>query len=216
VVSLRTIDGLSGIARTPQGGLRIGAMATHRAVERSDAARGYSPALVDAFASVATVRIRNQGTLGGNLAHADPAQDPPPMLIALGAEVVLKSSSRERNVPVEELATGYLTTVIEPGEILTEIRVPPLAAETRATYIKFLPRTQDDYATVSVGATLRMNGDRCEDVRVALGGAAPTALRVRQVEDALRGQPLTDAAIADAAGLVPDLVDPPDDARGSA
>ena len=138
------------------------------------------------------------------------------MLIALGAEVVLKSSSRERNVPVEELATGYLTTVIEPGEILTEIRVPPLAAETRATYIKFLPRTQDDYATVSVGATLRMNGDRCEDVRVALGGAAPTALRVRQVEDALRGQPLTDAAIADAAGLVPDLVDPPDDARGSA
>ena len=216
LISLRRVNQLRGIATGADGGLEIKAMTTHRQLETSPEVQRFCPALAETFGEVATVRIRNQGTIGGNLAHADPAQDPPPMLIALDAEVVLKSASRQRRVRLEELSTGYLTTVIQPDEILTEIHVPPLAAGTRATYIKFLPRTQDDYATVSVGATLRTSGDRCEDVRLALGGVAPTPLRTREVEDALRGQPLTDATIASAASLVPDLVDPPDDARGSA
>jgi carbon-monoxide dehydrogenase medium subunit len=216
LISLRRVKQLRGISTSADGGLDIKAMTTHRQLETSPEVQRFCPALADTFGEVATVRIRNQGTIGGNLAHADPAQDPPPMLIALDAEVVVKSASRERRVRLEELSTGYLTTVLQPDEVLTEIHIPPLASGTRATYIKFLPRTQDDYATVSVGATLRMNGDRCEDVRLALGGVAPTPLRIRQVEDRLRGQPLTDATIASAASLVPDLVDPPDDARGSA
>jgi CO/xanthine dehydrogenase FAD-binding subunit len=110
-----------------------------------------------------------------------------------------------------------LSSVLQPGEILTEIVLPPRPTGERATYVKFLPRTQDDYATVSVAATLRVGPDnRCEDVRVALGGAAPVPLRVKAVEDALRGQQLTDSAIGEAAALVLDIVDPPDDARGSA
>jgi carbon-monoxide dehydrogenase medium subunit len=165
---------------------------------------------------VATVRIRNQGTVGGNLAHADPAQDPPPMLMALDAEVTLMSRRVQRRVPLDALFVGYLTTVIEPGEVLTAIHVPPLARGTRAAYTKFLPRTHDDYATVSVAARLRLDdAGRCEDVRVALGGAAPTPLRARAVEDALRGETLSDQRIAEAAALVLDMVDPPDDARGS-
>jgi carbon-monoxide dehydrogenase medium subunit len=216
LISLRRVKQLRGISTSADGGLDIKAMTTHRQLETSPEVQRFCPALADTFGEVATVRIRNQGTIGGNLAHADPAQDPPPMLIALDAEVVVKSASRERRVRLEELSTGYLTTVLQPDEVLTEIHIPPLASGTRATYIKFLPRTQDDYATVSVGATLRMNGDGCEDVRLALGGVAPTPLRIRQVEDRLRGQPLTDATIASAASLVPDLVDPPDDARGSA
>lgn len=138
------------------------------------------------------------------------------MLIALDAEVVLTNASRQRLVKVEDLATGYLSSVIEPDEILSEIHVPPLAPGTRATYVKFLPRTHDDYATVSVAATLRMNGDRCEEVRVAVGSVAPTPLRLHRVEDVLRGELMTDAAIVSAASMVPELVDPPDDARGSA
>lgn len=168
LISLRRVSQLRGITTGGDGGLDIQAMTTHRQLETSPEVQRFCPALAATFGEVATVRIRNQGTIGGNLAHADPAQDPPPMLIALDAEVVLKSASRERRVRLEELSTGYLSTVIQPDEILTEIHVPPLADGTRATYIKFLPRTQDDYATVSVGATLRMKGDRCDDVRLGL------------------------------------------------
>jgi len=166
---------------------------------------------------VATIRIRNQGTIGGNLAHADPAQDPPPMLIALNAQIVLTNKAGERIIPLEEFFVDYLTTTLQPGEVLTRIQLPPVAKGTRATYQKFLPRTHDDYATVSVAATLRVDADgRCADVRVALGGVAGVPVHARAVEDALRGEDLTDRRIADASALVLDLVDPPDDARGSA
>jgi CO/xanthine dehydrogenase FAD-binding subunit len=192
-------------------------MATHRQLEVSADIRAYCPALAETFGHVATIRIRNQATLGGNLAHADPAQDPPPMLIALDARVVLTSSTGARTIPLEELFVDYLTTTLQPGEVLTSIQLPPLAKGTRATYQKFLPRTHDDYATVSVAATLRVDGDgRCQDVRVALGGAAGVPVHARVVADALRGQEMTDRRIADAAALVLDIVDPPDDARGSA
>jgi len=216
LISLRRVEELRGISVNADGGLTIKALMTHRQLELSSDVQHYCPALARTFGAIATVRIRNQATIGGNLAHADPAQDPPPMLIALGAEVVLQSASRARRICLEEFATGYLTTVTRPDEILTELHLPPVAQGTRATYIKFLPRTHDDYATVSVAATLRTNGDCCEDVRIALGGVAPTPLRTHQVEEALRGKALSDAAIASAASLVPDLLDPPDDVRGSA
>ena len=139
------------------------------------------------------------------------------MLIALNAQITLTSKAGERCIPLENFFVDYLTTTIKPGEVLRNIQLPPLAKGTRATYQKFLPRTHDDYATVSVAATLRVDSDgRCEDVRVALGGVKGVPVHARAVEDALRGQDLTDRRIADAAALVLDLVDPPDDARGSA
>ena len=217
VIALRKIPDLHGISTTDDGGLRIGALATHRQLELAPEVRAYAPALSATFGQVATVRIRNQATVGGNLVHADPAQDPPPMLIALDASVTLRSRDGERSLPAEDLFVDYLTTQLQSGELLTAVHLPPLAAGTRATYLKFLPRTQDDYATVSVAAALRLDGDgRCAHARVALGGAAGVPLRVRAVEDALVGERLTDARIAEAAALVDDLVDPPDDARGSA
>ena len=216
VISLRRIAELRGIRRNNDSGLEIGALTTHRQLELSPEIGGYCPALTATFGEVATVRIRNQGTLGGNLAHADPAQDPPPMLMTLDAEVALASRAGERRVPLDAFFLDYLTTVMAPGEVLTAVHLPPLPSGTRAAYTKFLPRTHDDYATVSVAATLRLDGEgRCEDVRVALGGAAGTPLRARNVEDALRGETPTDARIAEATALVLDIVDPPDDARGS-
>jgi carbon-monoxide dehydrogenase medium subunit len=216
VVLLRQVAALHGIQRTPDGGLEIRALTTHRQAELSPAVQAFCPALAETFARVATVRIRNQATVGGNLAHADPAQDPPPMLIALGAQVVLTSQAGQRTVPLDEFFVDYLTTVLQPTEVLSAIRLPPLPTGTRATYLKFLPRTQDDYATVSVGARMSLDPDgRCAEVRLALGGAAGVPLRARSVEDALRGEMPTEARIAEAAALVPDLVDPPDDARGS-
>ncbi|MGI9147741.1 MAG: FAD binding domain-containing protein [Chloroflexota bacterium] len=216
VVLLRRVAELHGIQPAPDGGLTLRPLATHRQLELSPEVQAYCPALAETFGHVATVRIRNQATVGGNLAHADPAQDPPPMLIALGAHVVLTSHAGERSLPLEEFFVDYLTTTLRAGEVLTAIRLPRLVDGTRAAYQKFLPRTQDDYATVSVAATLRLDADgRCEDVRIALGGVAGVPVHPRSVEDALRGEILTDKRIADAAGLVPDLVDPPDDARGS-
>jgi aerobic carbon-monoxide dehydrogenase medium subunit len=217
VVGLRAIDGLGGIARTPDGGLRIGAMVTHRGVERSSDALGYSPALTGAFASVATVRIRNQATVGGNLAHADPAQDPPPMLAALDATVTARSARGERSIPVAELALEHFTTSLAPGEIITEIILSPLEPGTRETYLKFLPKTADDYATVSVAATLRFAPDgTIAHTRIVLGAVGPTPIRARQVEDALRGEHPTRERLAEAAALVRGEVDPLDDMRGSA
>jgi carbon-monoxide dehydrogenase medium subunit len=217
VIALRKISELRGITAEDDGGLKIGALTTHRQLEMAPAVHAYAPALSETFGHVATVRIRNQATLGGNLVHADPAQDPPPMLIALDASVTLRSQAGERRLPAEELFVDYLTTQVQPGEVLTAVHLPPLAPGTRATYLKFLPRTNDDYATVSVAAALRLDADgRCEHARVALGGAAAVPLRVRVVEDALVGEQLTDARLAEAAALVEDVVDPPSDARGSA
>ena len=217
VVGLRGVKELQGIQRTPDGGLQIRAMATHRQAETSADVKAYCAALANNFSRVATIRIRNQGTVGGNLAHADPAQDPPPMLIALGASAVIASKSGERKIPLDEFFTDFFETAMQPGEVLLSVDLPPLPTNTRVTYKKFLPRTQDDYATVSVAAALRVGQDNtCEDVRIALGAAATTPVHARNVENALRGQRLDAQKIKDASALVRDEVDPLDDLRGSA
>jgi aerobic carbon-monoxide dehydrogenase medium subunit len=217
VVGLSKIASLRGMRRLDHGGLEIRALMTHRQVERSADVLDYCPALADTFARVATIRIRNQATVGGNLAHADPAQDPPPMLIALGGQAVVAGRAGQRRVPLDEFFVDYFETALQPGEVLVSVELPPLPRGTRVTYKKFLPRTQDDYATVSVAAALRVGADSaCEELRLALGGAATTPVRARTVEAALRGQRLTAELIAEAASLVRDEVDPLDDLRGSA
>lgn len=216
VIGLRRIASLGGITSAGDG-LVIGATVTHRAIERSADVARYCPALTRTFASVATVRVRNQATLGGNLAHADPAQDPPPMLMALGAEVVATSATGERTIPVDDLFVDVFTTSLRADEILTSVRFPALAPGARATYLKFLPQTADDYATVSVAATLRLAEDgTVADVRVALGACGPTPVRARSVEAALRGVPPDAKRIADAAARVDADIEPFDDVRGSA
>jgi carbon-monoxide dehydrogenase medium subunit len=217
VVGLQKVGELQGVRRLDQGGLQIRAMTTHRQAEKAAEVQAYCPALVENFSHVATIRIRNQGTVGGNLAHADPAQDPPPMLIALDGQAVIASRQDERRVPLDEFFVDYFETALQPGEVLVSIELPPLPAGTRVTYKKFLPHTQDDYATVSVAAALRVGADNtCQDVRVALGAAATTPVHARNVENALRGQRLDAQKIKDAAALVRGEVDPLDDLRGSA
>jgi aerobic carbon-monoxide dehydrogenase medium subunit len=216
VVDIRRLPELSGLRRSPEGGLEIGATTTHRQAETSADVHAYCPALTETFGHVATIRIRNQGTVGGNLAHADPAQDPPPMLLALGAQVVAQGPGGQRIIPLDEFFVDYFETALARDEVLVAIRCPPLAEGTRATYVKFLPRTQDDYATVAVGATLRLDTEgRCEDVRIGLGSLGSVPLRARKVEAALLGHRLTPDLIAEASELVRDEVDPLEDVRGS-
>ena len=216
VVGLRRIAQLREIGASG-GTLALGALATHGALARAEAVRRHAPALASTFAAVATVRIREQATLGGNLAHADPAQDPPVTLLALDGVAVARSRFGERRVPLDALFADIFETSLEPGELLLRVELPALPAGARTTYKKFLPATFDDYATVSVAAVIATDGvGACTHARIALGGAGPVPLRAREAERSLTGRPLDDAAIREAAALAAAATDPIDDLRGSA
>lgn len=214
IISLARIPGLDGIRREADG-LHIGALTRHRDVETSPIVLDQAPLLAEVYRNVATIRIRNVATVGGGLAHADPAQDPPPGLIALNASVRLVSRRGERTVPVDQLFSDYYETVIAPDELLTEVIVPAPTRDMRHVYLKFLPRTGDDYATVAVAANAWVEGGICHELRVALGAVGPTPVHATAVEAELEGSNVTPEAIRRAAEAVETLVDPIDDFRGS-
>lgn len=214
LVSLHRVPGLTGI-RAEADGLHIGALTRHRDVETSPLVRERWPFLAEVYRHVATVRIRNVATVGGGLAHADPAQDPPPALIVLDARVKAVSPAGERTVPVRELFNDYYETSLRPGEVITEVIVPPLPAGARTAYLKFLPRTADDYATVAVAALAQTEDGTCSSLKVALGAAGPTPVHATAVEEALAGRAISAAAVRQAAEAVAGQVDPLDDFRGS-
>jgi aerobic carbon-monoxide dehydrogenase medium subunit len=165
LLALARVPGLDGISAN--GELRLGALVTHRAVERSPLVRDGWPALADAFSLVASPRVRNQATVGGVLADADYASDPPAMLVALGAQVVARSRTGTREIPVEELITGYYETSLRPDELLVEVRVP--GGVERAVYRKFRSRSHEDRPCVAVAAAVRDG-----ELRVVVGAVAAT------------------------------------------
>jgi carbon-monoxide dehydrogenase medium subunit len=208
LLSLGRVAGLGGI-EAAGGSLRLGAMATHAAVERSEAVRAGWPVLARAFGLVASPRVRNQATVGGVLADADYASDPPAMLAALGARVVLRSASGTRTVAVEELIRGYYETCIEPDELLVEVVVPP--APERAVYRKFRSRSTEDRPCVAVAAT--RDGGR---VRVVVGAVAGVPQHFPDVCALADGRPLEPALREEIARRYGERVEPIADARGSA
>ncbi len=216
LISLRSVRGLNRITQK-DGGLRIGGLATHREVETSSLVRRRAPLLAETYRHVATIRVRNMATVGGGLAHADPNQDPPPTLIALGATVKLSSTDGSRVVPIEEFFTDYYETLLRPEEIITEIFVPRLPPNSGGAFLKFLPRTADDYATVSSAAvvTLDRAKKKFTDVRIALGSVGPTPIRALEAEEVLRGQPVKAEALREAGEKAKLAVDPISDFRGS-
>jgi carbon-monoxide dehydrogenase medium subunit len=217
LVALGKIPGMEGIALTDDS-IRIGAMCTHRSVETSPVLQKTAPLLGETYRHVATQKIRNMATVGGGLVHADPNLDPPPSLIALGATVVLASATGRRSLPVEEFFLDYYDTALQPGEILTEVLIPQKPAKSGGSFFKFLPRTADDYATVSAAAFLSLgpDGGTCAEVRIGLGSVGMTPIRARKAEEVLRGRPLTPELLRRAGEAVEDEVDPMEDFRGSA
>ena len=220
VVGLRKIPGLASIAVESSGdtgSVRIGALCTQRYIESSEIVRQKVPLVAETFRRIATPRIRSMGTIGGGLVHGDPNQDPPPALIALGASAELRSSQGLRVVPVADLFLDYYETDLRPGEVLTSVVVPQAPPGSGAAYLKFLPRTADDYATVSVAAVVTAGeGNVCRDVRIVLGSVGVTPVHATEAEDALRDRPLSEENIRACAAIVNGLVDPLDDFRGSA
>ena len=225
VIGLRRIPGLSEIlwegdgqaSRQASGKVQIGSMSTHQQIEADPMVKDRLPLITSTFRQVSTPRIRSMATLGGGLAHGDPNQDPPPALIALGAQAIINSSADERVLPVEALFIDYFETDLRPGEIMTSIIIPALPVGSGGVYLKFLPRTADDYATVSVAAVVtKGEGNTCQDIRIVLGSVGVTPVRATDAEAELRGRALDERNIQDCGEAVRDAVDPLDDFRGSA
>jgi carbon-monoxide dehydrogenase medium subunit len=217
LVDLRRVPGLRGIERTGDA-LVVGALTTHRELERDPLIRSLTPALTETFSRVATIRVRNMATLGGNLVHGDPNLDPPVALLALDASVRLVGPDGERVLPLDGFFIDYYETAIKPDEILTSIEIPFMPRRSRASFLKFTPRTQDDYGTVTVAVRLTADrfGRSVEDVRIALGAVGSTCLRATDAEAVLRGQRPGDPAFREAAALARAQTDPISDLRGSA
>lgn len=215
VISLGKIPEFDYILFDEKQGLRIGAGARHRDIELAPAVRRHYPILYETFHKVAQPRIRNMGTIGGNLCQGDPLTDPGASLIALDAEITVTGLNGKRVIPLESFFIDYYQTDLRPGEILTEIRVPYPIARSQWSHIKFLPRSQEDFATVGVALTLRSEGDLCQDIGLALNSVAPTIMRAKKAEEAIRGRKINDAALREMAEVAATEVDPIDDVRGS-
>ena len=192
LVDLRTISDLRGV-QTGDDSFRIGAMTRHADLQ----ARPDMGLISVAARQIADQQVRNRGTIGGSLANGDAAADLPAVLLALGGSVVVRGSGGEREIDAGDLFVGYMTTSIEPGEIITEVRIPALAGYGYG-YEKF-NRRAEDWAMVGVCALVKSSGGVCEDVRIGLTHMGSTPLRASAAEDALRGQPLDAEHIAAAA-----------------
>ncbi len=216
LVSLQNINGLDYIRMTGEG-LQVGGRTTQQEMATSDVVHDNLPLLTKTYSEVATVRVRNVATVGGGVAHGDPAQDPPPSLLVLDARVHVASKDGERTVNVRDgWFVDYYTTGVEEGEIVTGITIPPAPANAKTTYIKFLPRTADDYPTVAVSALGLVEGGLVTDVRVGLGAVNSTAVYAESVAGLLLGKAPTTDLVSQAAETVRDLCAPTPDFRGSA
>lgn len=215
LISLGRVPGLAEIRPSAEG-LQLGSLALLREVARSAAIRTAYPALASACEVVGNVRIRNQATLGGNLAEADYASDPPAMLLALDASVVATRASGSRTIPLADFFLGFYTTALEPDEILTSILVPALPAHSRMTYLKYKSRSSEDRPCVGVAALVRLEEGVCVDLRVAVGAACEIPRRLPEIEALGVGQPLSDELIDEIAAGYAQEIETLDDLRGSA
>jgi carbon-monoxide dehydrogenase medium subunit len=209
LVDLRKVPGLHGIQRQ-NGDWRIGALTPHAELEHTS-----DLGVVSLVAgTIADPQVRNRGTIGGSLAHGDPASDLPAAMLICEASVTLQGpGGQQRSVAAADLFQDYLETAVEPTEVLTEVRMPAYDGWGFG-YEKF-NRRSEDWAMVAVSALVRKSGDTIEDVRVGLTNMASVPLRAKAVEDALRGQPATADSIARAAEQAAEGTDPPADLNAS-
>jgi aerobic carbon-monoxide dehydrogenase medium subunit len=213
LVDLQTIPGLNEI-KMASDGMRIGALATHRMIEVSPLIRQAFPVVAEAFSQIGNVRVRQTASLGGNLAHADYRLDPPPPLLVLGAEVSSYGPKGARSIPLKDFFRGMYETVLDPGEILTEVRVPHMPANGKAVYLRYSTLAANDWPCLGVAAFLRQENQRCQELRLALGGVAPTPILINGL-DFTKGQSLDDSVVNRVLELVEQQISPAADLRGS-
>jgi aerobic carbon-monoxide dehydrogenase medium subunit len=197
------------------GGVAIGAMTRQRTLERSELVRARLPLLADAIPWVGHVPIRTRGTVGGSLAHADPAAELPAVVVALEARVTIRGPAGVRTIAAADLFRDALTTTLAPGELLAEVWLPAAPPATGAAWLE-LARRHGDFALVGVGAQLTLAGDAVREARLVVAGAGGAPVRARAVEAALVGHALTPDRLAAAAAAVREAIDPSGDIHASA
>jgi len=214
LVDINRIEGLDHLVE--EGGqLRIGALVRHKTCERSELLRGRYRALGDAAPQISDPIVRNLGTVCGSLAHADPQGDWGSVLLAIGAEVVVRSSLGERTIPLEDFLQGPFTTALEPTEVITEVRVADPGLRASGTYLK-LERKIGDFATVGVAVHVSLDDGKVARAGIALTGVGPRNVKAAEAERALTGADPDDDAVRTAARLAAEEAEPRDDIRGSA
>ncbi len=214
LVDIGDIPGLEYV-KEEGGFLRIGAGTTEAALERSELIRSKYPILLDTASVIADPLVRNRATVGGNIAHADPANDHPATMLALGATVIARSAKGERTIPIDEFFTGILTTTLAGNEILIEIRIPIPPPRSGGAYVKF-ERKVGDFATAAAAAQVALAATgEITQAGIGLTDAGPVPLKATAAEQYLKGRKPDAAVLAEAGRLAAAATDPTADRRGS-
>jgi aerobic carbon-monoxide dehydrogenase medium subunit len=214
LVDITKLEGLSYI-KEEKDHLAVGALTIHDMIEQSKVIKNKFTALTDAASKIGDQQIRNRGTIGGSVCHADPAADLPTALTALDPQFVVAGAKGQRVIPCKDMFVDVFTTSVQPDEVLTEIRIPNLPPNSASGYIKH-SRREGDFAIVGTGVALTLGKNNlCQDIKIGLGSVASTPIRAKAAEQYLKGKPLDDKTIAEAAEHAPEGADPPSDMHGS-
>jgi len=209
IIDIKGVSDLDYIKFDAKDGLKIGALTTHRSLEKSPVIREKYGVLTEMEENVASVETRNWGTLVGDLVNADPAADPAPPLIALNAKLKIASKGEERMVDAQDFAVDFYDTAVQPGEMVTEIQIPALPPNTGISFTKY-SQMLGDYAIASAAVliTLDKNKEVCTNARIGLGGVGATPLRAPKAEEILKGKKITDEVLAEAAKVASEETSP--------
>lgn len=213
LIDINHIEGLAGL-REENGHLVIGALTRESHLEESSVVQSSYPLLADAAKVIADPVVRNMATVGGNIAHADPANDHPAVMLAYQAEVVAQGPNGRRVIPIDNFFLDLFQNALQPGEILTEIRIPRPASHAGGAYVK-MERKVGDYAISAVAVQLTFDGDTCTAARIGLTNVSPAPMRAKNAEQTLMDKTLTNEAIEAAGQAAAAECDPSPDLRGT-
>ena len=213
LVDLQSVSGLDQISRENDG-MRMGALATHRSVELSPLICQAFPAVAEAFSKIGNVRVRQTASVGGNLAHADYRLDPPPPLLVLGTMVNAVGPKGSRSIPIKDFFRGLYETVLEPGELIVDVKIPFMPPDSKAVYLRYSSLSGNDWPCLGVAALAIRQDGRFQELRLALGGVAATPLLIEGL-DVVKDQSLDDSVIDKLLDVVDEQISPSSDLRGS-
>ncbi|GHV79347.1 dehydrogenase [Spirochaetia bacterium] len=217
LVDIKNIPGLDYITYDEKEGLKIGALTKLREIEFSPVVREKNPAVASAAAYVASMQVRAKGTMAGNITNASPSNDTGPILLAQNAKVLVhRHDGKETEIPMDKFYIGFKQTALETGDIITALVIPPLAKGEHAAYIKHSVRRAMDLAIVGVAAWIKLEGNKCVDARIALGGVSISTIRAPAAEDLLKGKEITDELLEKVGIAAMNSCKPISDVRASA
>ena len=215
LIDIKGLSDLDYIKLDDKQGLRIGALTTHRSIEKSPVIQNGFSVLAEMEQNISSVETRNRGTIGGNVSHGDPGGDPAPVLIALNAKLKMTSLSGERTIDAEDFTLDYFETALRHDELLTEIQVPSIPPNTGVKFTKF-SQIAGDYATASVAVLITLDKNEiCDNARIALGSVAVAPMRAKKAEEILKGKKVSDDLLAEAGQIASEEASPTSDAEVS-